>query len=154
MMSQLTLLATTLTFCVGSIHGAGSDFFHTSLAAPRKVPTLDGRRCCLSSSRMSISSFLSQVRGGSSDRDPNGFYYNDDDSTKRTKSNRYSSREYDDREDKQNDDYYHQDRNYYEEERRYDDRDYDDRGVKRTPSVRVYICFTNFFFWVSCTTTF
>ena len=82
---------------------------------------------------MSISSFLLQVRGGN-DRDPRGFYYDDDDTIKRAKSDRYSPREYDYREEKRNDDYYYQDGNY-EEDRRYD-RDYDDRGVKRTPSVR------------------
>lgn len=132
-MSQLTLLA-TLTFCIGSIQG-GSDFSHASLAAPREVPTFvkGGRRCL--SSPMSVSSFLLQVRGGS-DRDPSGFYY-DDDNIKRANSDRYSPREYDYREEKRNDDYYSQDGNYYEDDRRYD-RDYDDRGAKRTASVRAF----------------
>lgn len=132
-MPQMTRLA-TLTFCIGSIHG-GSDFPHASLAAPWKVPTFvkGGRRCL--SSPMSVSSFLLQVRGGS-DRDPSGFY-DDDDNIKRAKSDRYSPPEYDYREEKRNDDYYSQDGNYYEDDRRYD-RDYDDRGAKRTPSVRAF----------------
>lgn len=141
-MSRLISLLAILSLCIGSIHG--SDFSRAPLAAPRKLPTFakGGRRCL--SSPESFSSFLLQVRGGG-DRDPSGYYY-DDDNRKRSRSDdRYSPPDFDYRDENRNDDYYAQDGKYYEDDGRYDDdrryeRDYDDRGARRTQAVSVLSC--------------
>lgn len=138
-MSQSISLLVVLSLCIGSIHG--SDFSHASLTTtPTKLPSfVKGGRHCLSSSQ-SVSSFLLQVRGGG-DRDPSGFY--DEDNKKRSRrDDRYSSPNYDYRDENQNDDYFSQNGKYYEDDERYEDdsrygREYDDRGARRTPSVSV-----------------